>query len=273
MVKLEKEDGSFIYVDDSQANLVGIGQCSSVYRYFDDCVKLLDQDILFNKFRSSIKTIKGVKSDNLYEIKDLLKGYWDDGVRVRYDYVGYLMRYYESFFNSSVKLTDDITVSVFDIFKMPIEYIIENYYGLIELANKLAKNDIVINDLHHDNCIKTKDKIIVIDCDHYNVEKRCMNPFERNFQSINYLFQSLFFDAFLLNYEFIDDRHYIDQIPFDSDILFSENIVLYRSQIMDCFKYLFNFYNLDEFKNSCRSYTKCKNMGEYLDERYNFKKK
>lgn len=272
MIKLEKEDGSFIYLDNSSSNLVGVGQCSSVYRYGEDCVKILDQDILNNRFRNSIKTIKNIKSPNLYEIIDLLKGEWDDGLRTRYDYVGYLMKYYQTYYNSCIDI-EGTKLDVFDIFKMPMDYIIDNYYNLIELANNLARNDIIIDDLHHDNCIKTKDRIIVIDCDHYTIEKRCTNLFERNFQSINYLFQSLFFDSFILNYQFIDDRYVIDKIPFDIDVLFKDDIILYRSQIIDCFKYLFNFYDLDEFKNRCRSFTKCKNMGEYIDGRYNFKKK
>lgn len=59
-------------------------------------------------------------------------------------------------------LPDDI-----DILTMPIDYILDNFNDLCDLACKLASHSIMMSDTHEDNVILQENRMILIDADRW----------------------------------------------------------------------------------------------------------
>lgn len=140
--------GEKIDFDITKATLIKNGDCgmtSNVYHYGHDCIKIFNGNFVDEKI---IKSIKNIKSDNLYKIIDLY--YNGNG-----DFSAYIAKYYEE--------------GNINILTMLMDYILDNFSDLIKLSDLLSKNRIEILDLHPKNIILQESRMIVIDADHYHL--------------------------------------------------------------------------------------------------------
>lgn len=140
---------------------IGDGVSSMVYRNDDMAIKLY-YDWAKTTFMSECRfdALSSVKSDNYIELHDLImkvKAY-DPEKYIRengFKIDGYTARYY----------VQDETNPMFK----PSSYLISNIEGLQELTEQLVKKRIRLRDIDVENTILTKDKIVLIDPDLYEV--------------------------------------------------------------------------------------------------------
>ena len=178
-MKLYKDDGKGIY-SAKYKEYIGSGYYGDVYRKIDsdECLKLFkipggrcDIDVL--------RFIKQKKLQNFYELREFL-------FNADKSFLGYTMKYYQ-----------DMGV---DILTMPVEYTIENLRILYNSFMELTNNSIRVRDMHGDNAIVCKDKIVMVDADRLIFDY--LNNYylkEKNIEQLQYVFSDLYSDA-LYNY-------------------------------------------------------------------------
>ena len=109
---------------------------------FDDTPTVISEDI-FNYFRD-------FNDPNFCELYDLL---YDKDKKV----VAYTMKYYKS--------------AIDNILSMPVEYLVDNFNAIYDAMDRLAKDLVLVVDLHNRNMILTSDNIVVVDFDKYRREE------------------------------------------------------------------------------------------------------
>ena len=108
---------------------------------FDDIPTVISEDI-FNYF-------KGLDDPNFCKLYDL---FYDKDKKV----VAYTMKYYKSVIDN--------------ILSMPVEYLVDNFSAIYDAMDSLAKDLVLVVDLHNRNMILTDDKIVLVDFDKYRRE-------------------------------------------------------------------------------------------------------
>lgn len=108
---------------------------------FDDSPTVISEDI-FNYFRD-------FNDPNFCELYDLL---YDKDKKV----IAYTMKYYKSTIKS--------------VLSMPVDYLVDNFSAVYDAMDKLAKDLVLVVDLHNRNMILTDDKIVLVDFDKYRRE-------------------------------------------------------------------------------------------------------
>ena len=109
---------------------------------FDDTPTVISEDI-FNYF-------KNFNDPNFCKLYDLL---YDKDKKV----VAYTMKYYKS--------------AIDNILSMPVEYLVDNFNAIYDAMDRLAKDLVLVVDLHNRNMILTSDNIVVVDFDKYRREE------------------------------------------------------------------------------------------------------
>lgn len=153
-----------IELDISRQSIIKNGCFSDVYRSDDIAVKLYADYANWTKptlmTEQKFDRISSVKSDNFIELYDLImkvddntpkNGIWRKDFRID----GYTARYY---------LQDSDN----PMYK-PSSYFISNITGLQALINELSIKGIKLNDVDIPNTILTKDNIVIIDPDLYDI--------------------------------------------------------------------------------------------------------
>ena len=109
---------------------------------FDDTPTVISEDI-FNYF-------KDFNDPNFCKLYDLL---YNKDNKV----VAYTMKYYKS--------------AIDNILSMPVEYLVDNFNAIYDAMDRLAKDLVLVVDLHNRNMILTSDNIVVVDFDKYRREE------------------------------------------------------------------------------------------------------
>ena len=139
-------------------------ECLKIFKFFDD----------FNP--ELINKIRDLKLSNYYEIKKLLF--------CENSFIGYLMKYYNNL---------DL-----DLLTTDVSYILDSLYSLYNSIKLLSKNNIYVCDMRIENCLLTKDGIIIIDIDNYVYNKLYSDNNDLcidNLESLRDLFISLFLNS------------------------------------------------------------------------------
>ena len=138
-------------------NFINNGEFGNVYRYNENqCIKIYNNKEFKIKFFLTVylyNYLKEITSDNIVTINELL--FKDDKYMFQAD--AYIMEYYKEFYQS--------------ILLTPSDYLIENLEKLLILSKELSKKHIILDDLKKDNTIFTKDNIVLIDLEHYILDK------------------------------------------------------------------------------------------------------
>ena len=147
-------DNRKIIIDDSiLSNYINSGEYGDIYRYNENqCIKIYKNKEFKIKFFLTVylyNYLKEITSDNIVTINELL--FKDNKYMFQAD--AYIMEYYKEFYQS--------------ILLTPSDYLIENLEKLLILSKELSKRYIILDDLKKDNTIFTKDKIVLIDNEHY----------------------------------------------------------------------------------------------------------
>ena len=58
-----------------------------------------------------------------------------------------------------------------NILSMPVDYLVENFSAIYDAMDRLAKDLVLVVDLHNRNMILTSDNIVLVDFDKYRREK------------------------------------------------------------------------------------------------------
>lgn len=126
--------------------------------------------------------IRKLNLENYYVLYDL---YYNQALT---KILGYLSEYYQA---------EDI-----DILTMPIDYTLNNLCTLYRSLSILAENYIRTDDLHKDNIITQKDKIIVIDTDLYYKDSKSAKEeiLKQNIYDLRDLFIEIYLTS-LNNYQ------------------------------------------------------------------------
>ena len=135
---------------------------------FDDTPTVISEDI-FGYF-------KGLNNPNFCKLYDLL--YSRDG-----KIVAYTMRYYQN--------------AIHNILLMPTDYLVDNFSAIYDAMDKLAKDLVMVVDLHNRNMVLTENDIVIVDFDKYRIEKD--KPYdvilEINTSALYYAFSKMFNNA------------------------------------------------------------------------------
>ena len=145
-------------------SLINSGSFSNVYKSNDLAVKLYNDysNWTNNPMMTEKKfdRISSVKSDNFIELHDLIMKTDDNdivkgikGKNFRID--GYTARYYEADNKNPMY--------------KPSSYFISNIVSLQDLIEELTQKGIILNDVDVPNTILTKDNIVIIDPDLYDI--------------------------------------------------------------------------------------------------------
>ncbi len=173
-------DNRKIIIDDSiLSNYINSGEYGDIYRYNENqCIKIYkNKEFKVNYFLSTylFNYLKEIESENLVAIDELL--YEDNKNRFQAD--AYIMEYYKAIYQNILLILSD--------------YLIENIENLLILSKELSKRYIILDDLKKDNTIFTKEKIVLIDNEHYilnrNISQR--EIFHTNNSNISCLFNQL----------------------------------------------------------------------------------
>ena len=173
-------DNRKIIIDDSiLSNYINSGEYGDIYRYNENqCIKIYkNKEFKVNYFLITylFNYLKEIESENLVAIDELL--YEDNKNRFQAD--AYIMEYYKAIYQK--------------ILLIPSDYLIENIENLLILSKELSKRYIILDDLKKDNTIFTKEKIVLIDNEHYilnrNISQR--EIFHTNNSNISCLFNQL----------------------------------------------------------------------------------
>lgn len=114
----------------------------STLTIFDSLPTVISEDI-FNYFRN-------FNDPNFCKLYDLL---YNKDKKV----VAYTMKYYKS--------------AIDNILSMPVDYLVENFSAIYDAMDRLAKDLVLVVDLHNRNMILTSDNIVLVDFDKYRREK------------------------------------------------------------------------------------------------------
>ena len=176
-------DNRKVIIDDSiLSNFINNGEYGNVYRYNENqCIKIYnDKDFKIKYFLTTylFNTLKEITSTNLVSIDELL--YKNNKYEFKAD--AYIMKYYQEIYKN--------------ILLMPSDYLIENIENLFVLSKELSKRHIILDDLKKDNTIFTEDKIVLIDPEHYILDK---NISQREILHINNSTISCLFNQITLN--------------------------------------------------------------------------
>lgn len=114
----------------------------STLTIFDSVPTVISEDI-FNYFRD-------FNDPNFCKLYDLL---YDKDKKV----VAYTMKYYKS--------------AIDNILSMPVDYLVENFSAIYDAMDRLAKDLVLVVDLHNRNMILTSDNIVLVDFDKYRREE------------------------------------------------------------------------------------------------------
>lgn len=109
---------------------------------FDDTPTVISEDI-FEYF-------KCLNNPNFCKLYDLL--YSKDS-----KIIAYTMRYYQNIINN--------------ILLMPVDYLVDNFSAIYDAMDKLAKDLVLVVDLHNRNMVLTENNIVIVDFDKYRIEK------------------------------------------------------------------------------------------------------
>ena len=140
----------------------------STLTIFDSVPTVISEDI-FNYFRD-------FNDPNFCKLYDLL---YNKDNKV----VAYTMKYYKS--------------AIDNILSMPVDYLVENFSAIYDAMDRLAKDLVLVVDLHNRNMILTSDNIVVVDFDKYRREKS--KPYDVilgiNTSALYYAFSKMLNDA------------------------------------------------------------------------------
>lgn len=150
---LYSENGEKINFDLTTARLIKNGErgfYSDVYHYGSNCLKMFRMSRVCDD--AVMRAIRNIKCDNLYKILDL---YYSSVLRRNDDFVAYSSFYYE-----------DCDINILN---MPMDYFLDNFSDLRKLAIILGNAGIEMDDLHDENIIFQKNRMIMIDADQYKL--------------------------------------------------------------------------------------------------------
>ena len=143
---------------------------------FDDTPTVISEDI-FNYF-------KDFNVPNFCKLYDLL---YNKDNKV----VAYTMKYYKS--------------AIDNILSMPVEYLVDNFNAIYDAMDRLAKDLVLVVDLHNRNMILTSDNIVLVDFDKYRREDNKLSDGGKgksydvmlgiNTSALYYAFSKMFNDA------------------------------------------------------------------------------
>ena len=143
---------------------------------FDDTPTVISEDI-FNYF-------KDFNDPNFCKLYDLL---YNKDNKV----VAYTMKYYKS--------------AIDNILSMPVEYLVDNFNAIYDAMDRLAKDLVLVVDLHNRNMILTSDNIVLVDFDKYRREDNKLSDGGKgksydvmlgiNTSALYYAFSKMFNDA------------------------------------------------------------------------------
>ena len=140
----------------------------STLTIFDSIPTVISEDI-FNYFRN-------FNDPNFCKLYDLL---YNKDKKV----VAYTMKYYKS--------------AIDNILSMPVDYLVENFSAIYDAMDRLAKDLVLVVDLHNRNMILTSDNIVVVDFDKYRREES--KPYDVilgiNTSALYYAFSKMLNDA------------------------------------------------------------------------------
>ncbi len=176
-------DNKKVIIDESiLSNFINNGEYGNVYRYNENqCIKIYnDKEFKIKFFLTTYlyNYLKEISSTNLVSIDELL--FKDNKYMFQAD--AYIMEYYEAIYQN--------------ILLVPSDYLIENLEKLLILSKELSKKHIIIDDLKKDNTIFTEDKIVLIDIEHYILDR---NISQREISKINNSTISCLFNQITLN--------------------------------------------------------------------------
>ena len=114
----------------------------SALTIFDSVPTVISEDI-FNYFRD-------FNDPNFCKLYDLL---YNKDNKV----VAYTMKYYKS--------------AIDNILSMPVDYLVENFSAIYDAMDRLAKDLVLVVDLHNRNMVLTSDNIVLVDFDKYRREE------------------------------------------------------------------------------------------------------
>ena len=176
-------DNKKVIIDESILNnFINNGEYGNVYRYNENqCIKIYnDKEFKIKFFLTTYlyNYLKEISSANLVSIDELL--FKDNKYMFQAD--AYIMEYYEAIYQN--------------ILLVPSDYLIENLEKLLILSKGLSKKHIIIDDLKKDNTIFTEDKIVLIDIEHYILDR---NISQREISKINNSTISCLFNQITLN--------------------------------------------------------------------------
>ena len=201
---LYDEDGHKILINLNRG-IIGYGLYGVVYQLgTDKCLKYISNDSYSHP--EIIKEIMNMDLNNFYKIYKIL--YDNDNY-----FSGYIMKYYEN-----IEL---------DILSSQVDYTLSNFYNLTKDIEKISNKFILLKDMHSENIILDKDKIIVIDIDN-SIFSLNSNIYLNNIISLYNLFKNLYIDQ-INKYH----KHTLDEL----------------SVIKRLFTYRSNYNIYDELKN------------------------
>ena len=114
----------------------------STLTIFDSIPTVIGEDI-FNYFRD-------FNDPNFCKLYDLL---YNKDNKV----VAYTMKYYK--------------VAIDNILSMPVDYLVDNFSAIYDAMDRLAKDLVLVVDLHNRNMVLTSDNIVLVDFDKYRREE------------------------------------------------------------------------------------------------------
>ena len=114
----------------------------STLTIFDSLPTVISEDI-FNYFRN-------FNDPNFCKLYDLL---YNKDKKV----VAYTMKYYKS--------------AIDNILSMPVDYLVDNFSAIYDAMDRLAKDLVLVVDLHNRNMVLTSDNIVLVDFDKYRREE------------------------------------------------------------------------------------------------------
>lgn len=143
-----KERVTKIWLEVDESDYISSGCFGDVFFYNDGCIKIATCLIPYPTI-AILDELRNIVHPNLYTIRHFYYNSTDESAFVK----AYDMDYY---------LPDDI-----DILTMPIDYILDNFNDLCDLACKLASHSIMMSDTHEDNVILQENRMILIDADRW----------------------------------------------------------------------------------------------------------
>lgn len=140
----------------------------STLTIFDSLPTVISEDI-FNYFRD-------FNDPNFCKLYDLL---YNKDRKI----VAYTMKYYKS--------------AIDNILSMPVDYLVDNFSAIYDAMDRLAKDLVLVVDLHNRNMILTSDNIVLVDFDKYRREES--KPYDVilgiNTSALYYAFSKMLNDA------------------------------------------------------------------------------